>query len=190
MPFPAHIYMCTHTHPSWGVGVLSPTDSPSITSPVSCHATPDFIIMPPSQLFFSFWNVTQHPNTHHLLTSSLSFPPLPKTKEEALLCFIMAFRLYLLLTPVIFLLPLGLFPLWIVRVCREGPFVLHYIEPPHSQWNADRNCSKVACAKEKYSWGQLSFKCGYAFRLDIDNSSCIDPDNRFLISSLVSWPAK
>lgn len=161
MPFHAHIYMCTHTHPSWGVGVLSPADSPSITSPVSCHATPDFIIMPPPSCFF-FLKCHWHPNTHHAHIIII-FPSFPKPKRK--LSSVLSWHLGYTSDSCYFLLPLGLFPLWIVRVCREGPFVTHpYIEPPHSQWNADRSCSKVwLVRRKKYSWGQLSFKYWICF---------------------------
>lgn len=188
MPFHTHIYMCTHTHPSWGVGVLSPADSPSITSPVSCHATPDFIIMPPSQLFFSFWNVTDTPTPticshHHYL--SLPFPK-PKRKLSSVLSWHLGYTS----DSCYFLLPVGLFPLWIVRVCREGPFVTRISNHPTASGMLIAAAQKWLVRRKNIHGDNCLLNIGYAFRLDIDNSSCIDPDNRFLISSLVSWPAK
>lgn len=188
MPFYTFTRARTHTHPSWDVGVLSPADFPSITFPcvLPCHSRLHHHASLP--VVFFCLKCHWHPNTHHLFASSLSFPPLPRTKEEALLCGIMAFRLDFWLQ------------LFFVA-CRfvssmdcegfQGRTLCHtYIEPPHIQWNAHHSCSKwLVQRKDIHGYNCLLNIC-YVFRLDIDNSSCIDPDNKFLISWLVSWPQK
>ena len=151
-----HTFTCTHTHILHRIWVfwvqLIFLASPPLVLP--CHTRLHHHASLP--VVFFFLKCHWHPNTHHLLASSLSFPPLPKTKEEALLCCIMAFRLD-------FWLQLFFVAHRFVSSmdCEglQGRMLCHtYIEPPHTQWNAHRSCSKVACAKERYSWGQLSFK--------------------------------
>lgn len=163
MPFHAHICMCPHTS-FMGCGVLIQLILLASTSlcPAMPHQTSSSCL---PQLFFLSGNVTDTPTpticSHHHYLSSPS-----KTKEEALLCFIMAFRLYFWL--LLFLLPLG----FVSSMDCEGfagkdPLSALWPNHPTASGDTDIAAPKSGlCEGEKYSWGQLSFKYWICFRLD------------------------